>query len=84
MQTQDIVARLPGGSPTWSSDGSFLAYVAKTEDGTASIQVWELVSMETEALTTFQSSGKVTVHWSASGNALAYTTDRELHLLTLR
>ena len=84
VQTQDIVARLPGGSPTWSSDGSFLAYVAKTEDGTASIQVWELVSMETEALTTFQSSGKVTVHWSASGNALAYTTDRELHLLTLR
>lgn len=84
VPTQEVVARLPGGSPTWSSDSSFLAYVAKAEDGNTSIQVWELASMEAEGLTSFQSSGNVAVHWSPSGNALAYTTDRELHLLTLR
>ncbi|NMB11794.1 MAG: SpoIID/LytB domain-containing protein [Firmicutes bacterium] len=84
VHSKEIVARLPGDSPTWSADGYFLAYVGREQDSTIKIHLWEPGSKESLVLASSQSDGREAVNWSARGNALAYTIDGKLHLLTLR
>ncbi|NMB46500.1 MAG: SpoIID/LytB domain-containing protein [Firmicutes bacterium] len=83
---KEIVARFPGDSPTWSADGWFLAYVHADQGGGMEARIWELNSSETQVLaeSKFGSEGQGAIHWSASGNSLAYNIDRMLYLLTFR
>ena len=83
VSTGASMARFAGEGPSWSSDGSLLAYVQKSEGGLSDIYVAEVSSQDIQLLVSSQQK-ECAIHWSAKGRTLAHNANGVLHLVTWR
>ena len=68
MASEAVTLLSPGNEPSWSPDGSTIAFVRENSEGDSEIQLFDLASSEI----TFVTGGDDPV-WSPDGSTLAFS-----------